>query len=112
MLVIDFETRSRCDLIAHGSYLYATDPSTEVLCLYAGFDDDTAVHDRLTEEMVRYLRDGGMVAAHNAEFDMQIWEHCTDYPTVPLEQWYCSAAQMRVNALPGKLDDASRCIFG
>lgn len=32
-LWIDIETRSRCDLIRHGVYRYAADPSTEILII-------------------------------------------------------------------------------
>ena len=112
MLILDFETRSRCDLKKHGSYLYAQHDSTQVLCIAAGFTSDGVVHDHITPDMLKHIADGGLVAAHNAEFDMQIWEYCTDYPPVALEQWYCTSAQARVNALPASLDDATRCVFG
>ena len=40
VLWLDTETRSRCDLKTRGSYNYAMDPSTELLCLSYAFDDE------------------------------------------------------------------------
>ena len=40
MLILDFETRSRADLPAVGSYNYAVDLSTDILCL-AAYDTET-----------------------------------------------------------------------
>lgn len=37
---IDFETRSRCDLLTRGAYNYARDPSTVPLCMAYAFDDE------------------------------------------------------------------------
>lgn len=40
MIICDFETRSRIDLKKVGTYKYARDPSTAVLCLAWWFDDE------------------------------------------------------------------------
>ena len=117
MIIVDFETRSRCNLLTAGSYLYATDPSTTWLCM-GWTDRDTGEEgllwpgDTLPPQLEEAIAQGRQIAAHNAEFDMQIWEQCTPFTPVPLEQWYCTAAQARVNALPGSLADATRCLFG
>ena len=39
ILWLDFETRSHCDLKTRGAYAYATDPSTEVICMSYAFGD-------------------------------------------------------------------------
>jgi DNA polymerase bacteriophage-type len=40
ILWLDYETRSRCDLRTRGSYNYAQDPSTEIICMAYAFDDE------------------------------------------------------------------------
>ena len=42
-LWLDFETRSRCDLLSRGVYNYAQDGSTDVLCMSYAFDDEDVV---------------------------------------------------------------------
>ena len=42
MIVLDFETRSRCNLLEAGSSNYALDPSTDILCLTLHDLDDGA----------------------------------------------------------------------
>lgn len=44
MITLDFETRSKADLKRVGSYRYALDPSTTILCLAWAYDDEDDVH--------------------------------------------------------------------
>lgn len=116
MVIIDFETRSRCDLKTAGTYLYVSDPSTDILCM-ALYDTNTKhkqlwyAGEELPEQMRYALVNADLVAAHNAEFDQGIYEFIAveeyDFPEVPREKWYCTSAQCRVNALPASLDDAA-----
>jgi DNA polymerase len=116
MLIIDFETRSRCS-IERGAHVYAADPSTDILCM-AACDTETG------EEWLWYPQHpldltlwdlisnpATTIGAFNAEFDQAIWEciAVNDYgfPEVHPDRWYCIAAQSRVNAGPGNLKDAS-----
>ena len=123
MLIIDFETRSRIDLKACGADVYAADPSTDIICI-GYYDLASGVNGvcsggPLSDEFLMLFNkemetSDGRVAAHNARFDQAIWE-CIGvseygYPSIPIEQWYCTAAQCRVNALPTALDDAARAI--
>ena len=126
LLIIDFETRSRIDLKTAGGDKYCQDPSTEILCMAACFsdpDDDRTwlwygYEGPLTMDfqkaLVLHLREGGLIAAHNARFDEHIWECIAvddhAFPPVPIDSWYCTSAQARVNALPANLDDATRAI--
>jgi len=120
MLVLDFETRSRCDLKAAGAYNYASDPSTEILCC-AFYDSDTDYKEIWypakgdLSERVRYsIKNASFIVAHNAEFDKNIYEYVAipdhGWPKIEPERWYCSAAQCRVNAIPNALDDAAMAL--
>jgi len=107
-LWIDFETRSRCDLKAHGVYNYARDPSTDVLCMSWAFDDDevqTWLPGQPFPDEVR--NHTGQIRAHNAAFERLVFWYVLqiDYD---LEQFYCTATQARANCAPGSLEDAGR----
>ena len=125
-LVIDFETKSRVDLLTAGTDKYAQDPSTEILCMAAAFtkpDDDREwlwfpkdgpLPVSFLKALVEHRRRGGLVAAWNARFDEMIWE-CIgvedwDFPILGFDEWYCLSAQARVNALPANLDDCTRAL--
>jgi DNA polymerase len=116
ILWIDFETRSRCDLPAHGVYNYAQDPSTEVLCMSYAFNDEDVVTWRPGEPFPHRVYDavqyGITIRAHNAAFERLIWTYvlAPDYniSTPRLEQFYCTAAQARANCGPGSLEDVGR----
>ena len=116
MIIIDFETRSAVDLKLKGSAAYVADPSTDAICM-ALFNTETQ-HKQIwyspdpLPDMMRYmLENADLVAAHNAEFDMGIYEFiCVEeygFPEIPFRKWYCTSAQCRVNALPAGLDDAA-----
>lgn len=116
MLVIDFETRSRCELKKNGAYKYAADPSTDIIC--CAFYDIETEHEyvwypsrgRLPDIILYNIEHADFIVAHNAEFDRLIWESIAvedyDFPALPPEKWYCSSAQCRVNAIPASLKDA------
>lgn len=118
MLVIDFETKSRCDLITAGTYNYISDHSTDILCC-AFVDTVTGEKDiwwpdysrNLPPKLAHWLTNADLVAAHYAEFDQGIYECIAvpeyGFPELPREKWYCTAAQCRVNAIPAGLDDAA-----
>lgn len=127
LLIVDFETRSRVDLTTAGSDLYAQDLSTEILCMAVCFSDPDdkrqwlwypkyrkAPYEGLIEAICEHIADGGLIAAHNARFDQLIWE-CIGVgdhglPPIPLDRWYCTSAQARINALPANLDDATKAL--
>ena len=115
MLIVDFETRSRCDLTKAGADKYAADTSTDILCMAAVCTETRREWEwtpefYLEDSFIHALEKTDFVCAHNARFDQAIWEYAAvrlyDFPEVPREKWYCSAAQMRVNALPSGLDNA------
>jgi len=108
MLWLDFETRSKCDLRAHGVYNYAQDPTTDVLCMSYAFGDDevkTWVPGQPFPEDVRVWR--GPIYAHNATFERLIFWYVLQV-NFDLEQFVCTAAQARANCAPGSLEDVGR----
>ena len=110
MLWLDFETKSRCDLKAHGVYNYSLDASTDVLCMSYAFDDEdvrTWTPDQPFPEEVR--RYNGQIRAHNAAFERLVFWNVLQIP-FKLEQFYCTATQARANCLPGSLEDIGRAI--
>ncbi len=113
---IDVETASNLDVTKVGAYRYAADPSTFVRCLaWRRHDLDQGgiwvpgwpKPDALTEGL-RY----GEVHAWNAQFERLIFEHCLsgELPLPTFNQWRCTAAQARQNALPGKLEKAAKLL--
>ena len=108
ILWLDFETRSRCNLLTDGVYNYAQDPSTEVLCMSYAFDDEEVrtwlPHDAFPEEVREYQ---GMIYAHNAAFERLIFWYVLQI-NFKLEQFYCTATQARANCAPGSLADVGR----
>ena len=122
MIIIDFETKSRCDLLKAGSYNYAQDPSTDILCcsfIPSDPEDNREYlwypHDgQLSQEILDLIYEEDLVAAHNAGFDRLIWEYIAvpdyEFPEVHFDDWYCTSAQMRVNNLPASLGDAARAL--
>ena len=108
-LWIDFETRSHCDLKAHGVYNYSMDPTTEVLCMCYAFDDEevrtwTPDMGQWPDEVYEHT---GQIRAHNAAFERLIFKHVLA-GEFDDEQFYCTAAQARANCMPGSLEDAGR----
>ena len=101
---IDFETRSRCNLLTAGSYNYALDASTVPLCLAYAYDDGP-VQLWLPGERVPSFH--GQIRAHNAAFDRLIMTYAMQID-IPLDAWYCTAVQAAANGLPRSLEDVGR----
>lgn len=116
MLHIDFETRSRTDLLKHGAYLYAHDPSTRILCLAWAFGDDDEPDlwvpgTPFPAEVRDYFAEGGPIYAHNAQFERLIWAHHRPIPVhVDNDRWRCTAFQARCSNMPAKLEDCARAL--
>jgi DNA polymerase len=105
MIWLDFETRSTCDLKSRGVYNYAQDLTTEVLCMSYAVDDGEVV-TWLPGQPLPDLT-GHRIMAHNAAFERLICWYVLQV-NIPLEQFYCTAAQARANCAPGSLEDAGR----
>lgn len=119
ILFVDFETRSFCDLLARGTYNYAKDLTTEILCCGFEFSDSDKrwmMHDgaQLPYPILVHINSGGKLIARNAGFDRLIWEYVAvndfGWPETSLEQWYCSMFVARCNNLPASLEDCCRAL--
>jgi DNA polymerase len=123
---LDFETRSFCDLRRRGVFNYATDPTTEPLCLgYAIGDhrvklwrskaDPRVTDDPLPEDLLEAVRDPSVqLFAHNAMFEHLIWNYVMvrlyGAPPIPIERWHCTAAMAAAMGLPRSLEDAAKVL--
>lgn len=123
---IDFESRSHKDIWSVGSYVYASDPSTEVLCLAYAVDDGPVriiKHDDIFtyplsdpfEELRSLANDGRTIfCAHNALFEQLIWrfklQDRFNLPRLPVSRWRCTAAKALAVGLPKSLAEASVAI--
>lgn len=108
VLWVDFETRSRCDLLSHGGYNYAQDASTDVLCMSYAFDDgdvSTWIQGQPFPDEVRHFK--GQIRAHNAAFERLIFWYVLQI-NFDITQFYCTATQARANCAPGSLEDVGR----
>ncbi len=149
-----FETRSAAD-IRDGPWIYARHPTTRILCLSFLLPGQDPAHPSLwapgrpdsenyygpdgtytLERLFQWIRDGGLVEAHNVMFERAIWHHiftkpkreptgawddpaALDPPWVsagegapPIKdtQFRCSAAKCAALALPRSLSDAGRAL--
>ena len=140
--LIDFECRSAISLRAHGAWRYSCDPTTEVLCLGFRLPTWTASRTALWqpewigtltslapwkwndveelwrwkdfEELLMWIREGRPVEAHNAWFELCIWQNIMvprySWPPIAVEQWRCSMAKASAHALPRGLKDAGAAL--
>ena len=116
-LHLDFETRSPVDIKTAGADVYARDPQTDVLCIAFAIDDEPIsllirpFTAESTEKLYRHVAEGRIVIAHNAPFELAIWNHVMarkyGAPVLAPEQMICTMAMAYAMALPGSLDKAS-----
>lgn len=117
---IDFETRSTLDLKEVGLDNYAKHPTTDVWCCGVALDDgrvEVIPHDVLDGDEGRlfdHVREGGTVIAHNAPFELAIWNNiCVPrygWPILKPEQVVCTMAMAYAMSLPGALDNAAAAV--
>lgn len=118
ILHIDFETYSAEDLRVRGLDNYARHHSTGVHCLGYCFDDEPVElldfhNDRFADDhpVLLHVAAGGEVVAHNAAFEIAIWNAvCVrkyGWPELKAGQCRCTMAQAYAMALPGSLEQAA-----
>lgn len=117
-VVLDFETRSFCDLKKTGAWVYSEDPSTEVTCLAYALET-TYPHVGIWKpsdgacppDLAEALELGAMLVAHNVAFEKAIWRTrmvpVFGWPEVAAERWHDTLATCAYRALPLKLDKAA-----
>lgn len=110
---LDFETRSEVDIKKAGAHVYASDPSTEIMCASFAFDDKPIqrwleTDDVDVAETIPELEDPSVLwCFHNAEFEPLILRYCTGI-IIPETRVIDSAAIARHASLPGGLDDLGK----
>lgn len=147
ILFIDFETCSKSNLKASGAYRYAADPTTRAVIMGYYFENgvprrDTGFfktpevlqfagckHRRAHREAIlEHVRNGGLVAAWNIEFDRLIWnltfgdgaalvrspELSPEYKSAMLRPEQCIDVMAMASAMgfPMKLDECAQTVLG
>lgn len=119
ILHCDFETFSACELRDRGLHNYATDSTTGVHCMAFAFDDLEPVVAKFTNVagdmpligVHEHVEQGGIVYAHNAAFELAIWNNiCVPrygWPELKPEQVRCTMAMCYAMGLPGALENAA-----
>lgn len=120
---IDFETRSAVDLKKAGLHKYASDPSTDIMCLGFSFDDKAPVIHPVAlpgetsyafVELMDHVGADGLVVAHNSAFELAIWNSVGvkkyRWPKLHPEQIDCTMVRSYSMGLPGALDAAAAAV--
>lgn len=118
ILHIDLETRSTLELPEVGVHKYATGEHTDVWCMGWAFDDEEPAiwtpGVAPWPAIIHHVRAGGLVTAHNAAFELQIWNHILvpryGWPVLKPSQVRCSMACCYAMALPGSLEKAAAAV--
>lgn len=116
VLHIDLETFSAIDLRKAGAAVYAEDESTDVWCACFAWDGDADVQvwrpgQPPPDAVIRHVKNGGVVAAHNAAFERTLIHYVLapryGWPEPRYDQWRCTAAMAACMALPRSLGEAA-----
>lgn len=116
ILSMDFETRSLVDLPDCGLDVYSSHPSTQIICLAAGYHERTVsvwAPEDVPEWVLDHVRSGGKVSAWNAGFEIHIWNRVgakLGWPELKLSQVVDSMAIAAANNLPQDLDTAGEVL--
>jgi DNA polymerase len=112
ILHLDFETRSTLELKDVGLDNYARHPSTDVWCMGYAFGDKEPHIWTPDEDPCFYP--GNLHVAHNARFEMAIWNHIMvpryGWPAIPIDRWRCTMAMAYAMSLPGSLENAAAAV--
>lgn len=111
---VDFETFSERD-IKDGAYLYASHPSTELLCAVFILEENGGEYrydwrpgEALPDWLLSRILSGCILEAHNAQFEYLLWRFVATpkygWPAVPYSQFRCTMIQAATLALPRGLE--------
>lgn len=109
--------RNKSGLEAVGAAVYAEHPATFIRCLaYDGPNGPQLWTPEQPEPqwLLDHIRSGGIVEAHNSEFEFYIW-YCIchlrmGWPPLPLHQLRCSMSKARAASLPGALEKVAEVL--
>jgi DNA polymerase len=121
-VLMDYETRSRCDIKIHGNSPYARDSSTEVMCLCVAdvyFNGKSFTVDRSSKMLWRFdeaipiegflPQDDELMFAFNAGFEYLITTQTLGIDFDP-DKVYCLQHMALYNGLPASLDAISKAM--
>lgn len=103
-------------IAAINAAVYAEHPSTRIISLAYDMLDGSGTRlwvpeGPVPENLFEYIRNGGVIEAHNSQFEYFIWYYiCAvrmGWPVLPLSQLRCSQAKAKAYALPGALSKIS-----
>lgn len=115
----DIETRGLLRLDKAGSWKYAADPGTEVICIAYAVDDQSIKiwlpGDPVPLEFHEIAQNPNwFLCSHNAQFELallrRILQPRHDWPRIPLTRFRCTMAMGLALALPGKLELAAEAL--
>lgn len=112
---IDFETRSATDLTKAGVFRYVEDPTTWPWGFCYEFDGDPNVYEWRPGwpdpvKLLAHIRSGGIVKAHNAVFEREVWNSvivariCPHWPRMTIRQQDCTMSRAAAVSLPQALE--------
>lgn len=121
MIDIDFETRSKADIMECGAWRYSEDSSTEILCMQWSVNGAEPIiwipgmpSPSWTKDFNEFKRLGGLIRAHNAAFEQAIWENiCVRaFGWIYLDSmhWLDTMAQAAAMSLPMSLEDCGAAL--
>lgn len=118
-VVLDFETRSFCDLKKAGAWRYAEDITTEILCLswckgdgpistwFPGEPCPPDLEAAIEDEECFFI-------AHNADFEKSHWRKIMvavfGWKDIPNRRWHDTAAKAAMLVLPPALEKVGKCL--
>ena len=109
---IDFETYSECD-IKNGSFRYAQDPSTEIICMAYSFGTEIKLWLPGEKPPVEILEYTGEISAWNAGFEYAVWNNVLvkhGFPTLLVERFTCTMTDALALSLPASLDACAKAL--
>lgn len=117
-LFVDFESRSPVDLKTEGLKRYAKHEQTEVLMMAWAIGDGDfrlwQMGELIPWQVKRHVEQGGIVVAHNAQFELAIWNFILakrhGWPALRIEQTRCTMAACYAMSLPGALESAGAAL--
>lgn len=113
---VDFETYSEHP-IKFGSFRYAMDKTTEILCVAYGFTkgDVKIWHPgmRKPTALLNHIKKGGLVKGWNVTFEYAIFNYCAvklGWPKLTTSQVRCTQADAMALSLPASLDGCAEAL--
>lgn len=111
VLFIDFESRSKIDLVSVGAHKYGIDPSTKILLTAFAFNNEPVrinEYDNFDDDLVAALQNPNVLkVAHNAEFDMALLKYTTGIE-INVSEWFDTAYQAAYYGHPRKLANLAK----